>query len=174
MMQRLYFLTPNADITSDIADELSQMGLTKDDLHVVGRNWKPLEREGVPVATVRETTDVMNAPKRGVPVGAGLGAVLGIIIHFVLGPSLIVIVPAMAVFGGLFGLWTSTLVGVSVKDVKVSKYKQALNRGALMVIADVPNEKEETVKEMVRRHHPEVVIDKITARDEARPVGQGQ
>ncbi|WP_224749926.1 DUF1269 domain-containing protein [Halomonas sp. ML-15] len=173
-MQRLYFLTPNADITSDIADELSQMGLTKDDLHVVGRNWKPLEREGVPVATVRETTDVMNAPKRGVPVGAGLGAVLGIIIHFVLGPSLIVIVPAMAVFGGLFGLWTSTLVGVSVKDVKVSKYKQALNRGALMVIADVPNEKEETVKEMVRRHHPEVVIDKITARDEARPVGQGQ
>ncbi|APX93356.1 DUF1269 domain-containing protein [Halomonas sp. 1513] len=172
-MQRLYFLAPNADTTSDIADELNQMGLTKDDLHVVGRNWKPLEREGVPVATVRETTDVMNAPKRGVPVGAGLGAVLGVVIHFVLGPSLVVIVPAMAVFGGLFGLWTSTMVGVSVKDVKVSKYKRELNRGALLMIADVPSDKEETVKEMVRRHHPEVVIDKITARDDARPVGQG-
>ena len=173
-MQRLYFLTPSADTTSDIADELNQMGLTRDDLHVVGRNWKPLEREGVPVATVRETTDVMNAPKRGVPVGAGLGAVLGIVVHFVLGPSLVVIVPAMAVFGGLFGLWTSTMVGVSVKDVKVSKYKRELNRGALLMIADVPSEKEESVKEMVRRYHPEVVIDKITARDQARPVGQGQ
>ncbi|SDL69458.1 hypothetical protein SAMN05192555_106115 [Franzmannia pantelleriensis] len=172
-MQRLYFLTPNANITSDIADELSQMGLTKDDLHVVGRNWKPLEREGVPVATVRETTDVMNAPKRGVPVGAGLGAVLGVIIHLVLGPSLIIIVPAMAVFGGLFGLWTSTMVGISVKDVKVDKYKKALNRGALMMIADVPSDREETVKEMVRRHHPEVVIDQITPRDESKPVGQG-
>ena len=173
-MQRLYFLTPNADTTSDIAGELNQMGLTRDDLHVVGRNWKPLEREGVPVATVRETTDVMNAPKRGVPVGAGLGALLGIVVHFVLGPSLMVIVPAMAVFGGLFGLWTSTMIGVSVKDVKVSKYKRELNRGALLMIADVPSEKEESVKEMVRRYHPEVVIDKITARDQARPVGQGQ
>ncbi|WP_176475677.1 DUF1269 domain-containing protein [Halomonas salipaludis] len=172
-MQRLYFLAPNADTTSDIADELNQMGLTQDELHVVGRKWKPLEREGVPVATLRETSDVMNAPKRGVPVGAGLGAVLGVVVHYVLGPSLIVIVPAMAVFGGLFGLWTSTMVGVSVKDVKVSKYRQALNRGELLMIADVPGEREETVKQMVRRHHPEVVIDKITARDEARPVGKG-
>lgn len=172
-MQRLYFLIPNADTTSHIAEELWQMGLSQNDLHVVGRDWEPLEREGVPVATLRETTDVFNAPKRGVPLGAGLGIVLGIIIHFVLGPSLLIIIPAMALFGALFGLWTSTMVGVAVKDVKVSKYKHALNEGALLMIADVPSEHEESAKNVVRRHYPEVVIDNLTARDRVRPVGQG-
>lgn len=173
-MQRLYFLSPDKETTSTIADELNRMGITQDDLHVVGKDWKPLEREGIPVATLRETSDVVKASRRGVVIGAVLGAVLGVVAHLVLDTGLLITLLGLTLFGGLFGLWSSSMVGVAVRDVKISKYKQSLERGAMLMIVDVPAEREDEFKQTVRRHHPEVVIDKVTPHDRQQNRGEGQ
>ena len=161
-MQRLYFLIPDKETTSTIVHELNAMGLTKDDLHVIGKDWKPLEKEGVPVATLIHTSDVANAWKRGAIAGAILGLVLGFIAHnIILDTNIVWITLAMVVFGALFGVWTSTMVGVSVRDVKVSKFDKAIKRGAMLLIIDVPKEKQQMFEAAIQRHHPEVVIDKV-------------
>ncbi|WP_010628750.1 DUF1269 domain-containing protein [Halomonas sp. KM-1] len=174
MMQRLYFLIPDKETTTEVVNELNLMGLPKDDLHVMGKDWRPLEKEGVPVATLIQTTDVVNASIRGAIVGAVLGLMLGFIAHYVLiDTNIIWMALGMMLFGALFGVWTSTMVGVSVRDVKVGKYDKAIKRGSTLLIIDVPDEQEETFREAIKRHHPEVVIDKVTAKDRKQPVGEG-
>ncbi|WP_262489086.1 DUF1269 domain-containing protein [Halomonas sp. ANAO-440] len=173
-MQRLYFLIPDKETTSVIVDELNSMGLTKDELHVVGKDWRPLEKEGVPVASLIQTSDVVNASKRGAIAGAVLGLILGLIAHFMLIDTNIVwITLGMIVFGTLFGVWASTMVGVSVRDVKVGKYDKAIKRGAMLLIIDVPDEQEEVFKNTIKRHHSDVIIDKISTKDQKQNVPEG-
>lgn len=48
-MLRLYFLIPDKVTATDIVHELSEMGLAKEDMHVLGTDWRSLEEEeGVP------------------------------------------------------------------------------------------------------------------------------
>lgn len=173
-MQRLYFLIPDRETTTDIVYELNAMGLTKDHLHVMGKDWQPLEKEGVPVATLVQTSDVVNASKRGAVVGAVLGLVLGVIAHYVLIDTNIVwMALGMTLFGALFGVWASTMVGVSVQDIKVGKYNKAIKRGAMLLIIDVPDEREDAYRNAIKRHHPEVAIEKVTPRERKQHVGEG-
>ncbi|AMD02375.1 DUF1269 domain-containing protein [Halomonas chromatireducens] len=173
-MQRLYFLIPDKETTSVVVDELHSMGLTKDELHVMGKDWRPLEKEGVPVATLIQTSDVVNASKRGAIAGAVLGLILGLIAHYIiLDTNIVWITLGMIVFGALFGVFASTLVGVSVRDVKVGKYDKAIKRGSMLLIIDVPEAREEEFRNTIKRHHPEVIIDKISTKDQKQNVPEG-
>lgn len=166
-MQRLYFLTPDLDITVNIAHELSELGLSKRQVHVTGRDWQALEAQGVNNATLRQTSDVVHAAWRGLKFGLPLGCVLGVAVYYGLGEEfgplgIATLIAGMGVFGGLFGIWTSTMVGVSVHDVKVDKYEQEIHDGAFLMMVDVPDDREEAIYSIIHRHHPEVVIDKVT------------
>ncbi|MFY0990245.1 DUF1269 domain-containing protein [Halomonas sp. C05BenzN] len=169
-MSRLYFLTPDLDTTVNIAHELNGLKLKKDQVHVTGRDWKQLQEQGVHNATLRETTDVVNAAMRGLKYGIPLGLALGVIAYVVLdnaleGISFVLLILGMAVFGGLFGIWSSTMIGVSVHDVKVDKFEGEIENGAFLMMVDVPADREEEIYSAIHRHHPEVVIDQVT-RDE--------
>lgn len=171
-MSRLYFLTPDLDTTVNIAHELNDLKLKKDEVHVTGRDWKHLEEQGVHNATLRETSDVVNAAVRGLKYGIPLGLVLGIVAYVILdnaigGISFVLLILGMMVFGGLFGIWSSTMIGVSVHDVKVDKYEDDIENGAFLMMVDVPANREDEIYSAIHRHHPEVVIDKVT-RDELK------
>lgn len=79
----------------------------------------------------------------------------------------------LAIFGALFGVWASTMVGISVRDIKVGKYEKATKRGAMLLFIDVPDEREEAFRAAIESHHPEVVIDKVSAQDRKQHVGTG-
>lgn len=177
-MQRLYFLVPDARTMVDIAHELTELGLRRNEVHVMGKDWRLLKEEGLNKANLIQTTDVFNAGKRGVVVGLPLGLILGIVIANVLeipatfeGKSLLIIVAG--VFGALFGLWASTLVGVSVQDVKVEKFKDDLDNGAYLMMVDPPDEREEAITSIIHRHHPEVTIERVTAKERQHAEGEG-
>src|SRR5690606_40142023 len=101
-MQRLYFLTPNSGSTIKITDELHSIGISRDAIHVVCRDSKLLDGLELHKATVRQTSDVMHAAKRG--------ALLGLVL----------------------GIWASTLIGVSIPDVKVDKFESEIRDGSLL------------------------------------------
>lgn len=174
-MQRLYFLIPDKATTTDIVHELSEMGLSKEDMHVLGKDWRPLEKEeGVPRATLIQTSDVVNASRRGAITGGIVGLVLGLVIHFILaGTHIVWMVLGLGIFGTLFGVWTSTMVGVSVRDIKVAQFDKQIKQGQMLLIVDVPSEREEDFKRVIRGHHPEVVIDKVRPRDKRQHGGEG-
>lgn len=176
-MQRLYFLSPGLEPTVRIAHELEELGLTKNDVHVMGRSWKALEERGVNSATLLQTSDVANAATRGLKLGVPLGLVLGVIVYFVLDFSgvwsFLGSLVGMGVFGGLFGLWTSSMIGVSVRDVKIDKYRRQLDyEDAYLIMVDVPQVRERDIEEAIRRHHPEVKIERL-GRTEKERFGAG-
>lgn len=178
-MSRLYFLTPDLDITVSIARELDSLGLRKDQVHVTANDWKRLEKAGLNGATLRETSDMVNAAKRGLIYGLPLGLILGIAASVALENMIgnvnsVMITIGLTVFGALFGIWSSTMIGVSVPDVKVEKYKDDLERGALLMMVDVPDDQEDDIDAVIHRHHPEVVIDKVTPEEKQHHAGQGK
>lgn len=182
-MLRLYFLIPDLDTTVTIAHELSDLGLTRRQVHVAGRDWQHLVERGVNNATLRQTSDVLHAAWRGVKYGVPLGIVLGIMAHFGFGAydlellleplHVAALIIGMGAFGGLFGLWTSTMIGVSVHDVKIDKYEQELHDGAFLMMVDAPHDRESEIYSAIHRHHPDVVIDKITPAEIKHHVGIG-
>ncbi|SDM67815.1 hypothetical protein SAMN05192555_11729 [Franzmannia pantelleriensis] len=177
-MQRLYFLTPDLDTTVNIAHELDELGLSRNEVHVTGRDWVHLQERGVNNATLRQTSDVGHAAVRGLLYGIPLGCALGVLVYYVLGGGfgdigISVVIAGMGIFGGLFGVWTSTMIGVSVHDVKIDKYEEDIERGAFLMMVDVANEQESKVYSAIHRHHPEVIIDKVTAEERRHHCGTG-
>lgn len=177
-MQRYYFLVPNSQTTVNIAHELTGLGLGRNEVHVMGKDHDLLDKEKLNEATLIQTSDVFNAGKRGLMVGAPLGLVLGIVIASILevptsyeGKAVLIIL--MGFFGGLFGLWASTLVGVSVQDVKVKKFRDDLKRGAFLMMVDPPSGREEEITSIVHRHHPEVAIEQMTPAERHQAGGEG-
>lgn len=177
-MQRLYFLTPDSATTTHIARDLGELGLNRDQVHVAARNQRQLDDLGLKEATLVQTSDAMNAAKRGVLIGLPLGLVIGVIASAVLSlPSqtaTLWLIVGMGIFGGLFGLWASTMIGVSVPDVKVKKFQPELKRGAFLMMVDLPEKQtEERTAEIIHRHHPEVRIEKVTRTEKHQAEGQG-
>lgn len=177
-MQRLYFLTPDANVTSNIANELGELGLSREQIHVAAKDQKQLDDLGLQETTLVQTSDAMHAAQRGLLVGVPLGLVIGIIAAIVLSlPSqtgYLALIVGMGVFGGLFGLWASTMIGVSVPDAKVKKFQPELKRGAFLMMVDLASDQEEAkIVDIIHRHHPEVQIEKVTEEEKSHAEGQG-
>ena len=177
-MLRLYFLVPDDETTVRIASELNDMGLRKGEVHVLAEDQARLESMGVNRATFLQTSDVVNATKRGLIIGIPLGILLGAIAAFFLPVEwsmgeLIALLVGTGIFGAFFGSWASSMVGVSVLDVKVAKFQKEIRRGAFLMLVDVPPRRETEIVEAVKAHHPEVAIEKITPRDNHRTGGEG-
>lgn len=176
-MQRLYFLTPNAASTHAITHELNQLGIGRHAIHVVCRNQKLLDRMALDQATVRQTTDVVNAAKRGALFGALAGAVAGIVAAYVLPVSetdgILMTIAGLILIGALFGIWSSTLVGVSVPDVKVKKFEKQIAAGHFLMLVDIPEARMEEIQAIIRRHHPEAQIETVSLRERQHAEGIG-
>ena len=177
-MRRYYFLVPDSRTTVNIAHELTELGLDRNEVHVMGKDHDLLDKEKLNQATLVQTSDVFNAGKRGLMVGIPLGLVLGIVIANILefpityeGKAVLIIL--LGFFGGLFGMWASTLVGVSVQDVKVEKYRADLKRGWFLMMVDPPLEREEEITSIIHRHHPEVTIEQMTPDERQHAEGEG-
>lgn len=177
-MVRLYFLVPDADRTFQITHELGELGLEKNEVHVLAEDQAKLEQMDVNRATLRQTTDVVHATKRGVIVGIPLGVLLGAIAAYFIPigggwTGFITLLVGAGIFGGFFGAWASSMIGVSVEDKKVTEFREDLERGSFLMLVDVPEQREHEVITAIKRHHPEVKIDKITAGDKHQVGGQG-
>ncbi|TDX30487.1 hypothetical protein DFO67_105277 [Modicisalibacter xianhensis] len=177
-MQRLYFLTPDTQTTANITEELNDLGLTQDHIHVASGNPRAWQETGLKKATLLQTTDTADAARRGVMIGTPLGLVVGLIAAWILavpGPmGMAGVIVGMGIFGGLFGLWSSTLIGVSVPDAKIKKFRGDIRRGAVLMMVDIPERQEDEVVSLIHRHHPQVDIEKITRKERQHAEGRGQ
>ncbi|MCG7599165.1 DUF1269 domain-containing protein [Halomonas sp. McH1-25] len=176
-MQRLYFLTPDTQTAANITEELGGLGLDRSHIHVASGNSQAWQETGVKKATFVQTTDTVDAAKRGTMIGAPLGLLLGLVTALILAiPSpagMAGVIVGMGIFGGLFGLWASTLIGVSVPDAKVKKFHGDIRRGAVLMMVDIPESQEDEVVSLIHRHHPQVDIEKITREERQHAEGQG-
>lgn len=160
-MKRIYFIAPSIDSTSSIVDELHEIGITDEDIHVVGKDHAQLQEAHIHEAGLLETTDVTHSMHVGARYGAILGAIAGVIAAFVLPIGWLgklLVVAGLAAFGTAFGAWASSLVGISIPEPGVEKYQQAVEQGQLLMLVDVSDDQEKEIRNAIRLHHPEARI----------------
>jgi outer membrane receptor protein involved in Fe transport len=158
-MRRLYFLLPSVDSARSVVDELLTKQVDEKHIHVLARRGTPLE--DLPQTSVAQRTDLIPALERGVAVGGATGALAGLVAvtvppaGLVLGGGAII---GMALAGAGFGAWASSLLGVSTPNSQIKRFEEAIERGELLMMVDVPKERVDEIEEVIKRHHPEAEI----------------
>jgi len=159
-MRRIYFMLPDVETTRQVVNELLLNHVQENHIHVVASDTVPLE--DLPSANDMQRSDLIPALEKGATVGGATGAIAGLVAVTV--PPAGVILGGGAVLGLLvagagFGAWVAGMIGVGQPSSRLERFREAIDRGEVLVMVDVPRSRVEAVEEMVRRHHQEVHIE---------------
>jgi uncharacterized membrane protein len=99
---------------------------------------------------------------RGAEVGLVSGSLLGLVIGTILyvtqpvGITLQpVVILAMGVLFGLFGAWSSSMVGIALPNSQLSQFEEEIEQGKVLLIVDIPRNRVDEVRLLIGRTHPE-------------------
>jgi hypothetical protein len=160
-MKRLFFLVPQLSLARTIVDELKAIGVTDQNVHVVGGIPEVLRQEHLHRANITQTSDLIPALKRGAMMGVVLSVVIYTLFSLFLPPSIkfhVSAVLGILFFGIGFGIWASGMVGIGIKNSVVEKYENYVKEGHYIMMVDVPNEREQELSSQVIKHHPDAQI----------------
>lgn len=155
-MRRMYFLVPDIEITRKIVDELLLARVDERHIHVLARRGTPLE--DMPEASFMQKTDFLPALEQGVAVGGVTGALAGLVAlalpvgGLVLGGGAVL---AASLAGAGLGAWWSSMIGAGIGNRRLKDYEEAIERGEILVMVDVPKDKVARIEELIKTHHPE-------------------
>ncbi len=169
-MRRLYFLVPDTQVGKKVVDELLLAHVEWKRIHVVARRGTPLEQ--LPEASHWQTSDVIPAMLRAIPVGGATGILCGLV-GLALEPHLVVAGGAVLLVASFAGVGVGTLlggmVGLNVGSTRLKDFEAAIERGELLVIADVPRGDVEAISERIRTVHPQAGVEGTEPRVPAFP-----
>lgn len=159
-MRRIYFLTPNIEVTHKIVDELRSLGIEDHHLHVLAKRDTPLQ--DLPEANELQKTDFIAAVERGAALGASTGLLAGLIGLRFAGFA-IAGAPILGVlfFGGTIGAIMSGLAGLQVGNSKVRQYEKAIENGELLVLVDLAKDRIDEISQQISKHHPKAKFEGI-------------
>jgi hypothetical protein len=158
-MRRLYFLVPDTQVGKKVVDELLLAHVEWKHIHVIAKRGTPLE--DLPEASHWQKSDVVPALQRAIPVGGATGLLCGLV-GLALEPHLVIagggILLATSLAGVGVGAYLGGMVGLNVGNTRHKAFEQAIERGELLVIADVPRDRVEDISERIREAHPQAEV----------------
>jgi len=116
------------------------------------------ETEGLHMASILQTSDLVEAAQNGALTGAGLGAAAGALAAFTVvsaGPMQAGVVVLVAGLGAVFGTWGSSMIGSSTPSRRLKRFEAALARGEYLLMVDVPRGRIQEIEAMLEARHPE-------------------
>jgi len=138
------------------------MDIPASHLHVVAGLTHDLK--DLPEASVWQRTELAH----GIEWGLGLGGVAGL-----LGGLLVVAFPPAGIVlgggalvagtaaGAGFGALVTALLGSQEHNHKLDAFRRALDAGQILLMVDVPRQRESEVRATIIRHHPEAEIRSV-------------
>ena len=159
-MRRIYFLVPDLKTANKVTDELLLTRIEERHIHVIAREGTELG--DLPKASLLQTSDVIPAVERGLAVGGVTGILAGVAAvtfppaGLVLGGGAVL---ATALVGSGMGAWMSSMIGVDVRNSRISQFEEAIEQGEILFLVDVPKARVEEIEEMVKKHHPDADIE---------------
>ncbi len=157
MRRRLDFVIPDCETARRIQDELLLAKIEERHMHFLARDGVDLG--DLPRATIAQTMDLEHGIELGLLVGAGTGAVLGLLVYVFTDAGLVLgagTVFTGAILGAIAGAWISGMVGSSIPNSRLKKFDKTLEAGHILLMVDVPPERVEEIEALVTRNHPEV------------------
>jgi hypothetical protein len=161
-MRRLYFLIPDVESAKTIVDELLLARIDERHIHIVAKDHHPLEEAHLPEAGLLEESDFVPALERGLTVGGATGLLAGVAAltfppaGLVLGGGAIL---ATSLLGAGLGAWVASMIGVSIPNSQLDRFHDAIERGELLMMIDVPKAKVDEITDLVKSHHPEAHVE---------------
>lgn len=161
-MKRLYFLIPSVQTANKIVDELLLARIEERHIHVIAKEGVPLGR--LPEAGVIEKSDFFPALQRGLAVGGATGILAGVLAvtfppaGLTLGGGAIL---ATALLGAGFGGWFSTMIGTDVSNSRHERFREAIDRGELLMLVDVPKSRIDEIEKLIKKHHRSAEIEGV-------------
>jgi len=158
MRKRLYFMLPDVQSARRMLDEMLLARIEESHIHfLANRGTLP---QDLPEASVLQKTDLVHGAETGLVIGAGIGAVAGILAVLLPpeGVSLkLVTILATALFGAAFGVWISSMVGTQIPNSRLRGFEADIKRGGVLMMVDVPLSRIEAIRDLAARRHPEAV-----------------
>ncbi len=154
-MRRLYFLLPDLDTTHKVVEELLLSHVEERHIHIIAKEGVPLG--DLPQANLLQKSDFIPAVERGVALGGAAGVLAGLTALAVAG---VVTAGGALLASGLvgagMGAWLGGMIGVDVENTQIKKFHEAIEKGEILVLVDVPKDQVEAIQALVKKHHPEV------------------
>ncbi len=164
-MHNLYCLAPDMNSTKSVITELRELGISEDNIYVVAKDHEAVQMEKLHEAELDDTSDLYGSFKRGLMIGGALGMVGGVMLAVMAPPNFTAgfeTFALVAMLGAALGAWVSAMIGVSVIQPSVEKFEQAIDDGSLLIMADVPHSSEQSVRQSIKDHHPEVLVEGVS------------
>ena len=156
MRRRLYFLLPEVEAASRTRDDLLLARIEDRHLHFLAR--RGTELRDLREANALQKTDLVHGGQVGLAIGAVGGILLGVFVLFSGGDGSALnyaVILATTLGGASFGAWVGSLVGAGVPNSRLKMFDTPLQRGDVLLMADVPYTRVAEIRELVHRRHPE-------------------
>jgi hypothetical protein len=157
MQQRVYFLVPDVKTAHKVVEGLLLAHVEERHIHILAKQGTPLE--ALPEASILQRSDFVPALERGAAVGGTVGTLAGLAaIAFAPATAIVAaggVILASAVAGTGLGAWISGMIGVSVSNTRLEQFEQAIERGELLMMVDVPAQRSTEIIELIKTHHPD-------------------
>ncbi len=171
MRRRIYWLLPDLASAKRTMDDLLLARVEERHIHFVAREDTDLAE--LHAANVLQTSDVVRSAEMGLCVGVLTGGLLGAVmaVYFPIfgdGPEW-GLIAVLAIFGGVFGAWSASLIGVSIPSQRLERFHAAVDAGQLLLIVDVPRSRVKEIEARLQTLHPEAHLEGIEVNVPAFP-----
>ena len=157
MIHRIYWLLPNLESARKTMDDLLLARVTYGHLHFLARD--DIDLTGLHQANVLQSSDVVRSAQAGLVIGIATGAVAGLAIAYfipIVGDSpQWGIAAVLAIVGGLFGAWSSSMIGISTPSARLRRFEGAIEQGQILLMVDVPRSRVQEIEKLLQATHPE-------------------
>jgi len=161
-MRRLYFLIPNIDSAKKIVDELLLARIDERHIHIASSDHHALIEAHLPEASLLQESDFVPAVERGLAVGGATGILAGIAAVAIPGVGLALgggAILGIGLAGAGLGAWVSGMIGISAPSSRLKEFENAIQKGELLMMVDVPKSRVDAISDLVKSHHPEAHIE---------------
>ncbi|WP_150699377.1 DUF1269 domain-containing protein [Pandoraea terrae] len=170
MRRRMYFLLPDLASAQRTMSDLLLARVEERHIHFMAR--EDMELEGLHEANLLQTSDIVHGAEAGLVIGGFCGLAVGAVAAFfpIVGTKpqwelMIITAP----LGSLFGAWVSSMIGCSVPNSRLKPFKDAVERGMILLMIDVRDGRVEEIRELLREHHPEAHMEGVESAIPAFP-----
>ena len=163
MRRRIYWLLPTLASARRTMNDLLLARIAEQHIHFVAREDADISE--LHAANLLQTSDVVRAAQAGLVIGGAVGTVAGLAVAYFVpiiddSPQW-GIAAVLAIGGGAFGAWASSMIGVSTPSERLKRFEGAIEQGQILLMVDVPRWRVVEIEKLLENVHPEAHFEGV-------------
>ncbi len=149
MRRRLYFVLPNVGEAEQTEKALLLARVENSHMHFMAKD--SVDLHSLHEASPLQKTDILHALKLGLVAGLVTGIVVGTGAYFFfkMTPDQVGLIAVIGFLGALIGMWSSSLIGISIPNTQLRRFKKQIDKGRVLLMVDVPVQRVDEIRQLV-------------------------